>query len=86
MEEGTRRTIPFKIVRRLVLLNRYGDTSLELNLVSWSGYPAKADLRKWRAGEDGTMHPLKGVTMNRDELVRLRDAVNAYLGEERKAE
>jgi len=45
----------------------------ELNLISWNGREAKYDIREW-APEHVKMG--KGVTLNKDELKRLRDILN----------
>lgn len=45
----------------------------ELNLISWNGKEAKYDLRDW-APEHEKMG--KGITLNVDELKKLRDLLN----------
>ena len=45
----------------------------ELNLISWNGKEAKYDLRDW-APEHEKMG--KGVTLSKDELIKLRDLLN----------
>jgi len=45
----------------------------ELNLISWNGREAKYDIREW-APEHVKMG--KGVTLNKDELKKLRDILN----------
>ena len=45
----------------------------ELNLISWNGRQAKYDLRDW-APEHEKMG--KGITMDKDELKKLRDILN----------
>lgn len=46
----------------------------ELNLISWNGKEAKYDLRDW-APEHAKMG--KGVTLSKDELIKLRDLLNS---------
>ena len=45
----------------------------ELNLISWNDKEAKYDIRDW-APEHSKMG--KGITLNRDELKKLRDILN----------
>ncbi|MEX0084983.1 YdbC family protein [Clostridium butyricum] len=45
----------------------------ELNLISWNGKEAKYDLRDW-APEHEKMG--KGITLSKDELIKLRDVLN----------
>lgn len=47
--------------------------SKELNLISWNGKDAKYDLRDW-APEHEKMG--KGITLTRDELRALKEALN----------
>ncbi|KQB77452.1 seryl-tRNA synthetase [Clostridium butyricum] len=45
----------------------------ELNLISWNVKEAKYDLRDW-APEHEKMG--KGITLSKDELIKLRDVLN----------
>ena len=45
----------------------------ELNLVSWSERPAKYDLRPWSPDHEKMG---KGITLTKDELVKLREILN----------
>ena len=60
-----------EITERIAVIskNNAGYT-LELNRVSYNGYPAKLDLRKWKDGQ-----PLKGVTLSDDEARSLLEAL-----------
>ena len=48
--------------------------SLELNLVSWGGRPAKYDLRSWSPDHQKMG---KGCTLSADELKSLKDLLNS---------
>lgn len=48
--------------------------SKELNLISWNDREAKFDLRDW-APEHSKMG--KGVTLSKEELIKLRDLLNS---------
>ena len=47
--------------------------NLELNLVSWSGHPAKYDSRSWAPDHEKMG---KGSTFTADELKALKDLLN----------
>lgn len=51
-----------------------GGWALELNMVSWGGRDAKYDLRSW-APDHQKMG--KGVTLTKEELVSLKNLLNA---------
>lgn len=64
----------YEIVERIAVLSQSGDTSKELNKVSYSGAPAKYDLRSWRRS-NGEEKLLKGLTLSDEEMTALKDAI-----------
>jgi hypothetical protein len=71
------REIKFEIVRKLgVLAETSRGWRKELNLVAWNEREPKLDIREW--AEDHTRMG-KGVTMTRDEAIRLYDYLETYL-------
>lgn len=67
---------PFKyeITERIAVLSQSGDTSKELNKVSYNGQPAKYDIRSWRR-TDGEEKLLKGLTLSEEEVEALKQAL-----------
>ena len=67
---------PFKyeITKRIAVLSQSGDTSKELNKVSYNGQPAKYDIRSWRR-TDGEEKLLKGLTLSEEEMEALKQAL-----------
>lgn len=51
-----------------------GGWTLELNLVSWGGRPAKYDIRSW-SGDHEKMG--KGSTFTKEELISLKNLLNS---------
>lgn len=51
-----------------------GGWSLELNLVSWGGRPAKYDLRSWSPDHQKMG---KGSTFSKEELIALKNLLNS---------
>lgn len=45
----------------------------EFNLIRWNGRPAKYDIRDWGPNHEKTG---KGITLHRDELLKLREILN----------
>lgn len=66
----------YKVVERIAVLSESGDTSKELNRVSYNGSPAKYDLRSWRRA-DGEEKLLKGLTLTEEEASVLKEALNS---------
>ena len=48
--------------------------TMELNKVSWSEHPAKYDIRTWSPDHEKMG---KGVTLNDEEIKKLRDILNS---------
>ncbi len=73
MEENMADDFSFEIIESLGTLseNKSGWT-LELNKVSWSGRPAKFDIRSW-APDHQKMG--KGVTLTEEELKALAEII-----------
>ena len=65
----------YKIVERVATLSQSGETSKELNLVSYNGASPK-DIRSWRR-TNGEEKLLKGLTLSQDEARALKQALNA---------
>lgn len=66
--------ITYEIIEELGILSRNPkDWTKEINLVSWNGAKAKFDIRDW-SPEHEKMG--KGVTLTKEELIKLRDIIN----------
>lgn len=64
----------YEIVERIAVLSQSGNTSKELNKVSYNGSPAKYGLRSWKR-EDGEEKLLKGLTLTGEEMEVLKAAI-----------
>ena len=60
----------FTVVEKLGVLDSDSPNPKELRVVDWNG-SVKYDLRSWKQNEDGTETPLKGVTLDNEELYSL---------------
>jgi len=49
----------------------------EVNFVSWNGNAPVYDIRGWRIDKDGIKHPLKGLSLKKEELIALRDILQS---------
>lgn len=64
----------YRIVEHIATLSTSGNTTKELNRVSYNGAPAKYDLRTWRRA-DGEETLLKGLTLTQQEFDALKEAI-----------
>lgn len=62
----------YEIVEPIAVLGRANDRTLEVNMVSWNGRPAKVDIRRW--DEDHTFAS-KGIALTEDEAKALYEAL-----------
>ena len=68
-------SISYKVEKEFgVLSEGKGGWKTELNLVSWSERPAKFDIRSWSPDHESMS---KGITLSKDELVKLKEILNS---------
>jgi hypothetical protein len=73
----TAKEIKFEIVRKIGTLSESGSGwRKELNIVAWNEREPKLDIREW--AEDHSRMG-KGVTLTRDEAVKLHEYLASYL-------
>ena len=52
--------------------------SKEVTIAKWSDKEPAFDIRAWRVSErDGLQYPLRGITLSKDELIKLREILNS---------
>lgn len=73
----------YEIVEKVAVLSQSGDTTKELNRVSYNGSPAKYDLRSWRR-TDGEEKLLKGLTLTDEEARAFAVMKNHFKSVKRK--
>ena len=68
------REIKFEIIEQLgVISEGTKGWKKELNLISWGERDAKYDLRDW---DENHEKMTKGLTLNTEEIIKLRDILN----------
>lgn len=67
----------YTVEKQFGTVSNAGALPIELNLISFNGAAARYDLRKWRDRESGEHTMQKGITMTREELVDLKNFLNA---------
>lgn len=68
--------IKYEIVEKIAVLSRTEKGwSKELNLISWNEREPKYDLRDWNENHDKMG---KGITLTKEELIQLKEALNSY--------
>ena len=63
----------YEIKERLVVLSNKNGYTMEFNIVSFNNGEPMYDIRKWNTNEDRMM---KGISLNKEELLALRDKLN----------
>ena len=69
----------YEVTERIAVISRSADgkNTLELNRISYSGRPAKLDLRRWSYEEDGSAKMHKGITISDEEAGELGNVLAA---------
>jgi len=62
----------YTVVEKIGILDSDSPNPKELRVVDWNG-SVKYDIRPWKQNEDGTETPLKGITLDQEELQSLFD-------------
>lgn len=73
----TKKSVTCEIIEPIAVLskNEKGYTK-EINLVSWNGAEPKFDIRNWHPGREKSG---KGITLTKDEIINLLDAMEEVL-------
>lgn len=66
----------FDLQQHLATLSDSGKLSTELNVIRFGTSEPKYDLRRWRNLHSGERRMQKGITMDAEELKKLRDVLN----------
>ncbi len=67
----------YTVEQQIAVIDTRGKYRLELNIVSFNGYPAKYDLRRWGTKGDGETYPAKGIQLDERELRELKAQLDA---------
>ena len=68
--------IKYEIIEHIGMLNENEKGwKKEINLISWNEREPKYDLRDWNENHDKMG---KGITLTKEELIQLKEALNSY--------
>ena len=65
----------YEITEHIATLSENGETTKELNKVSYNGAEPKYDIRSWKRA-DGEERLLKGITLTEDEMNVLKETLS----------
>lgn len=66
------KVLTYDVIRHIGTFFKKDNYSKELNIVSWNGRQPVYDIRGWRVNAEGEKHPLKGLSMSKDDLIALK--------------
>lgn len=66
----------YQLEKHIATLYDNGKLSTQLNIIRFGTSAPKYDLRRWRNLHSGERRMQKGITMDAEELKKLRDALN----------
>lgn len=68
--------LEFTVIEKLGVLDSDSANPKELRVVAWGNNSPKYDIRQWKQNEDGTEKPLKGMTLDSEELFSLYEILH----------
>lgn len=66
----------YKILESYVTLSNYQGITKEFNLIDYGYKEPSYDIRKWDRNPIAERNMLKGVTLNKSEMKKLKEAIN----------
>lgn len=67
----------YEVVEHIGNISEKDTYSKEVNLISWNERNPMYDIRGFRVGKDGKKYPLKGISLEKHDLIALRDLLNS---------
>ncbi len=67
----------FEVVKHIATLSEKKTTAKEFNLISFNGEEPKYDIRVWQDPQTEETKMLKGITLTKDEAIKLKEAFNS---------
>ena len=67
----------YDVKEKLGTISANGKYSKELNIISYNGAEQKYDLRNWTTEEDGSRKMQKGLTLTKEEVLKLKELLDA---------
>lgn len=73
-----KRNLVYEIIKELgVAYKGAGGATIEVNFISHNGTAPKIDIRRWYTNEKGEKCLGKGVSLKKDQFIKLRDIINS---------
>lgn len=66
----------YTIVESYATLSNYQELTKEFNLIDYGGKEPLYDIRKWDRSPIAERQMLKGITLNKDEMRKLKEAID----------
>ena len=66
----------FEVVKHIATLSEKKTTAKEFNYISFNGEEPKYDIRVWQDPQTEEAKMLKGITLTREEVIKLKEALN----------
>ena len=71
-----KKEVSYKIVNSIGIISRKKAYSKEVNVISWNGRNPVYDIRVFKTGKDGEKQPLKGISLDKDDLIVLKELLS----------
>lgn len=68
--------ITYTIVKYIGTIGKSDNYSKQINWIAWNNREPVLDIRVWRRDTNDTIIPLKGITLNKEEAIALRELLS----------
>lgn len=68
--------LSYNVIKQIGIISEKNNYSKEVNIISWNGNQLVCDIRSFKAGENGEKRPLKGISMNAEDLITLKELLS----------
>lgn len=70
------KTLSYEIIEHIGIISERKNYQKEVNIIAWSGRKPAYDIRNFRVLKDGTKTPMRGIALDREDMVALKDLLS----------
>lgn len=64
--------VKYEIINHIGVIAKRENYQKEVNLISWGGRPPVYDIRNFRIGKDGEKQAMRGITLEKGDMLALK--------------
>ena len=68
--------ISYEIIKHIGTIAKRKGYQKEVNIIAWSCRKPTYDIRNFRVLKDGTKTPMRGITLDKDDMIALKELLS----------